>query len=429
MNVSIPDSLFARFDHVSSVTGISRDHAIWVPGRIEVLGKHTDYAGGESLTCASTHGIAALVESHGGASLIIEDVSRNQRVELPYAAPSPKASWTRYPAAVLQRVMRHFGKPSAGIRLAIQSDLPSASGMSSSSALVATVLLAVLGEGEYEELPFATRADLAGFAGAIESGADWNDLPGDDGVGTRGGSQDHTAILCAKKGMLSLFGYHPITCHERVALSDSVGFVIAGSGVKARKTGEAKDLYNRASKRAREVARLYSEDLDEHYPNMGAMMAAPHFDLESLRWAITDDDLWDRFRQFEREVDHVLPTAVRAFASSDWTELGPVVAESQQMAQDWLRNQIPETKALVAAAKNAGAIAASSFGAGFGGAVWALVTRDAQDRFKRDWQTGYAASYPDLARDMVILDDEPGIPAWTSTPGLLSRLDSQAARR
>lgn len=418
----LPTYVSIRFEHLTQISGVTSEHRLWVPGRIEVLGKHTDYAGGDSLTCASTHGMAAYVLAHEGRSLIIEDASRSQRVELPYDDPSPKASWTRYPAAVLTRVMRHFGAPVKGVHIVLHSDLPSASGMSSSSALIVTVLVALLGELDSDTLPFETREDLAGFAGAIESGADWRGFAGDDGVGTRGGSQDHTAILCSRAGMLSLFGYQPIRCHDRVALPDSVSFIVAGSGVKARKTGEAKHAYNRASERAREVARLYSEDLDEFYPHMGAMMAAPHFDRESLRWAVPDDDLWDRFQQFEREVDHVLPEAMRALASEDWATFGQVTAESQTMAAQWLHNQIPETEALVTCAVDLGALGASSFGAGFGGAVWALVPSDAAEGFAEAWKATYAKQYPHRAQDMVILGDHPGIPAWTSESGLLSRL-------
>lgn len=408
-----------RLEVLALETGERSDHALWVPGRVEVLGKHTDYAGGDSLTCASTHGMAAFVYSHESRSLIIEDAGRRQRVEISYDQPRMQASWTRYPVVVLSRLLRHFGQPETGIRLVIHSNLPSASGMSSSSDLVVTVMLGLLGAGGYRGLPFNTREDLAGFAGAVESGADWKDLKGDDGVGTRGGSQDHTAILCSQKGKLSLFGYDPIQCHERVDLPDTVGFVVAGSGVKARKTGQAREAYNRASWRAREVARLYSDDLDEYYPHLGAMMAAPHFDLESLRWAIPDDDLWDRFRQFEREVDHVIPTAVRAIRSADWPLFGEMVEESQQMAQDWLHNQVPETTALVNLARKHGALGASSFGAGFGGAVWALVEQDQRDEFATAWQAAYVDAFPQHASGMTILTDEPGEPAWSSPHGFL----------
>lgn len=417
----ISERLEGRFEALFRHTGRSSDHALFVPGRIEILGKHTDYAGGQSLTCASSHGIVALVYAHDAQSLIIEDVARGQRVEIPFAQPRPTASWTVYPVTVLRRVIRHFGTPPHGIRLVLASDLPSASGMSSSSALVVTVLLALLGEME-GPFPFHDRADLAGFAGAVESGADWKHLSGDDGVGTRGGSQDHTAILCSRPGQVSLFGYDPITCYERVDWPADAAFVIAGSGVKARKTGDALESYNRVSWRAAEVARLYAADVEEPYAHLGAMMAAPHFDRESLRWAIPDDNLWDRFQQFERECDHVLPEAVHALRHGDWAAFGRLTAESQQMAADWLENQVEETEALVEMAREAGARGASSFGAGFGGAVWAVVSADRVDDFTRTWQQTYHTRYPQHAAGSVFLLDRPGDPAWTSPGGLLGRM-------
>ena len=404
-----------------SAEGVPSDHTLIVPGRIEILGKHTDYAGGESLTCASTRSIVAAVYSHDASSLILEDRARRQRAELPYENPRPAASWTTYPVAALRRVCRHFGPPARGVRIVFASNLLSASGMSSSSALVVTVVSALLGE-HHADLPFESRMDLAGFAGAVESGAAWRDFPGDDGVGTRGGSQDHTAILCSREGHASLFGYNPIVCYERVAWPEHMVFAIGGSGVKARKTGGAREMYNAISRRASEVARLYSEDLGEKYAHMGAMMEAPHFDRESLRWAIPDDDLWDRYQQFERECAHVLPSAVRAIQQADWAAFSSATAESQQMASQWLGNQVVQTEALVEFALEAGSWGASSFGAGFGGAVWAAIERSKADAFLDDWQERYLVRFPEQQSSSIFLADQPGPPAWSSEKGLLARL-------
>lgn len=412
------DRITSRLAALEALGAQPSPHALFVPGRIEVLGKHTDYAGGESLTCASTHGFAAYVHPWDAPALRLEDLARGQTAEIDYDDPRPTASWTVYPAAVVRRVVRHFGPPRHGVRIVLASDLPSASGMSSSSALVVTVLLAMLGEHK-GPLPFENRADLAGFGGAIESGADWRDLPGDAGVGTRGGSQDHTALLCGAAGHLSLFGYHPITCFERVAWPEDAAFVVAGSGVKARKTGEALERYNRVSWRAAEVARQFGTDIDRHFDHLGGMMSQPDFDRESLRWAITDDDLWDRFQQFERETSHVLPEALRAIRAGEWDRFGSATAESQQMASEWLGNQVPETEALVQLALENSAYAASSFGAGFGGAVWAVVPRSKRDAFTAAWQKAYHAAFPAQEEKSVFLKDEPGAPAWTSPSGIL----------
>jgi galactokinase len=59
-----------------------------------------------------------------------------------------------------------------------------------------------------------------------------------------------------------------------------------------------------------------------------------------------------------------------------------------------LRNQMPETVHLARAARVHGAVAASAFGAGFGGAVWAMVPRADADRFLAAWRADYERAFP-----------------------------------
>ncbi len=77
--------------------------------------------------------------------------------------------------------------------------------------------------------------------------------------------------------------------------------------------------------------------------------------------------------------------AVDAFRRGDQNRLGELAADSQADAETLLGNQIPETIALTARARKLGAFAARSFGAGFGGSVWALVAADRANEFARRW--------------------------------------------
>jgi galactokinase len=74
-----------------------------------------------------------------------------------------------------------------------------------------------------------------------------------------------------------------------------------------------------------------------------------------------------------------------------------LAADSQLDADMMLDNQVPETRELVRHALNLGAFAASAFGAGFGGSVWALVNAQDAEPFSRDWASAYAASAPHIA--------------------------------
>ena len=91
-----------------------------------------------------------------------------------------------------------------------------------------------------------------------------------------------------------------------------------------------------------------------------------------------------RLDHFTRE-DSRIPEAVEAFERGDSPRLGQLAADSQSDAESLLGNQILETTVLPRTARALGAIASRSFGAGFGGSVWALVERSRAEEFARRW--------------------------------------------
>jgi galactokinase len=111
-------------------------------------------------------------------------------------------------------------------------------------------------------------------------------------------------------------------------------------------------------------------------------------------------DLHDRLSQFVVESTELIPRAGDALLRGDLAELGVLVDRSQAGAEQELRNQIEETIWLVREARSSsgGAVAASAFGAGFGGAVWALVRAADAETFRARWAHGYAARFPSAAR-------------------------------
>jgi galactokinase len=98
----------------------------------------------------------------------------------------------------------------------------------------------------------------------------------------------------------------------------------------------------------------------------------------------TAESLERRLDHFVRE-DARIPQAVAAIRESDAAAIGELAAASQREAETLLGNQIAETSALAQSARNLGAFAACSFGAGFGGSVWALVERDRARPFAARW--------------------------------------------
>ncbi|HSP94286.1 MAG TPA: galactokinase family protein, partial [Thermoanaerobaculia bacterium] len=190
----------------------------FIPGRIEVLGKHTDYAGGRSLLCAVERGLCLAARAREDRIVRIADAVLDVEALLPLsgdAGAAEEGSWTAYPAAVVRRVARDFPGSLRGADIAIASDLPRSAGLSSGSALVVGIFTALAHVNALEEhavyrANIASPETLAGYLGAVENGLSFGALAGDRDVGTFGGSEDHTAMLCCRAGNLSQYAFCPV---------------------------------------------------------------------------------------------------------------------------------------------------------------------------------------------------------------------------
>jgi galactokinase len=377
------------------------------PGRVEIFGKHTDYAGGHSLLAAVPRGIALVARPRPDGVVRVGDIRDGQIVEVDPSAEAPPEyrGLRRYVHVVARRLFLNFPGCELGAEIAIASDLPRASGMSSSSALVVGVASALVARARLTErdewhrhLP--TVQHLAWYLGCVENGLDYDGLPGAAGVGTHGGSEDHTAILACRLGHASLYRFVPVTALSDVPMPAEWTFVIASSGVQADKAGSVMARYNRAADAARALHALWNQRAEAPAHSLSAALASTP-DAMALfdRWVgdcggdFGADDLRKRLHHFINE-DRRAPLAAQAFAATDRTAIGELALASQLEAETLLGNQIPETVALARLARETGAFAASSFGAGFGGSVWALTTTHDAAAFAEEWVRAYQRRLP-----------------------------------
>lgn len=380
------------------------------PGRVEIFGRHTDYAGGHSFLAAVPRGIALVARSRSDGIVRIGDIRDGQIVEVDPSAPAPPEyrGLRRYVHVVARRLFLNFPGCALGAEIAIASDLPRASGMSSSSALVVGVATALIARARLAErdewhryLP--TVQHLAWYLGCVENGLDYEGLPGAAGVGTHGGSEDHTAILACRLGHASLYRFMPVTALRDVPMPADWTFVIASSGVQADKAGSVMARYNRAADSARALVGLWNQHAEAPAHSLAAALArTPEAVARFDRWIdagsgeFSPEDLRKRLHHFVNE-DRRAPLAARAFADADAATVGELSRASQYEAEALLGNQIPETIALAHLARETGAYAASSFGAGFGGSVWALTARHDAEAFAEEWVRAYQRRVPAIA--------------------------------
>jgi galactokinase len=113
----------------------------------------------------------------------------------------------------------------------------------------------------------------------------------------------------------------------------------------------------------------------------------------------TAPQLLTRLDHFVGESVEIVPAASEALARGDLDSFGTIVDRSQQRAERLLENQIDQTIELARSAREFGAVAASAFGAGFGGSVWALVRSDGAPDFLHRWEQHHRERFPAAAAD------------------------------
>ncbi len=405
---ALPGEGLARAERRFAATfgEMSRARRWWVPGRIELLGKHVDYGGGRSLLVAVDRGFHVVARPRTDRRVHIVDARTGSRHDglLDAGLPPHPGHWTNYPISVLRRVARDFPGAHTGLDMVIASSLPSAAGLSSSSALVIATFLPLAAVNDLASTAAWQHAigdadALAGYLGAVENGRAFGPFPADFGVGTQGGSQDHTAVLRCRAGAVSQFRFLPVREERRIVMPPDLAIVVASSGVAASKGGGAQARYNALSAEMQELLALWREADDPDATSLLAVLESDEGALERLAARVraagsAPATLEARLRQFAAECRELIPAVANALSAGDAAALGAPVARSHALAETVLRNQVPETSALVRLATSHGAVAASAFGAGFGGSVWAMVPADEAAAFSERWRAGYLAEFP-----------------------------------
>ena len=425
------------------VDGSAAVAAFWVPGRVELLGKHTDYVGGRSLLAATNRGFAVVSADRADPTLRVfakGSVATISLAKADAAAALPAEDWALYPATAARRLVKNFGLEH-GCDLSVGCDLPEASGMSSSSAIICLTFLALAKRNQLAARPefaasFPTPEVLCHYLGCCENGQSCGALPGDKGVGTFGGSEDHTAIMCCGAGQARQYAFCPTRLERVVDFSPELKLIIAVSGAEAHKGGDKLADYNNASLLARWAAHAAggAAAAAEAAAAGGSLTLATVVRAEAEKLQLPTDDpkvrdavaaliaasddgqygpsgpttggaagfapgaLAQRFAQFWEESEVLLPKAAACLDTGGGggvdPEIGALVDRSHANTVGLLKNTVAETEWLPGAAREKGALAASAFGAGYGGSCWALATAERAEALCAEWQRAYLAQFP-----------------------------------
>jgi galactokinase len=329
------------------------------PGRVNLIGEHTDYNEGFVLPAAIERGITlALVPTDDRrVGIVLQATGEEAGFDLDAIGPR-RGSWIDYVAGTAW-ALEQAGAVTRGFRAILVSDLPAGAGLGSSAALELAAAWALSG-GRSPELDPMTVAQAAQRAE-------------NDYVGVACGLMDQVASTFGEAGAAVLLDCRTLE-HRAVPLtSDEVALVVCHSGSARRLDASA---YNeRRAQCAAAVAAI--EALESDVTSLRDVDAAL---LDRMRPHL-DPRIWRRARHVVTENARVLAT-VAAIEAGDLAAFGRLWAGSQASLRDDYEVSSPELDALVEIAGRApGVLAARLTGAGFGGCTVNLVRRDAVDTF------------------------------------------------
>jgi galactokinase len=323
------------------VGDVSGERWFRAPGRVNLIGDHTDYNEGFVLPVAIDLScvIRSTPNEDGVVRIRSEDVDGS--VELAADGSTSPADiadlWGRYAAGVVGTLAER-GRPPVGIDAVVTSTIPLGAGLSSSAALEVAVGLALCDAAGFE-LPQLELALACQEAEHVATGVPCGIM---DQLASLAGRHNHALLIDCRS-----LEVRPIALPPRLAV------LIVHSGV------------------SRSLAESAYAERQEACAAMAALLG-----LHSLRDA-TMEQVADEppARHVVSENARVL-AAAEALEAGDVAAVGPLLNESHASLRDDFQVSTPELDALVAALQEAGAIGARLTGAGFGGCVVGLSSRD-----------------------------------------------------
>ena len=375
MRLTIDDVRSRFIKHFDGTTG-----SVYAsPGRINLIGEHTDYNNGYVFPGAVEQCIIAEIKPNGTRKVRAYSIDLKDYTEFSLDdEQGPKASWARYIFGVCREMMA-LGVPVEGFNTAFAGDVPLGAGMSSSAALESTFAFGLndlWGENKID------RMELARVGQRTEHKY----------IGVMCGIMDQAISCLGRKGSLlrldcrsgeyEYFPWNP-KGYQLVLVNSCVKHTLAGSP------------YNERRLQCEHVAEI----IGQKHPEVKSLRDASIEMLEEVKGEITGDE-YKRARYVIGEVERVLAVC-DALKNDDYEMVGKMMYETHYGLSKEYEVSCEELDFLNDVAKEAGVTGSRIMGGGFGGCTINLVAEELVDNFKKLAKEKFAEKY---GKEPIIID-------------------------
>jgi galactokinase len=341
---------------------------VWAaPGRVNLIGEHTDYNDGFVLPFAlPQRTVVAAAPGAGGWSVWSEHYGERVDFSADELVPGGVKGWAAYAAGVVW-ALREAGFAVPPARLAIASDVPLGAGLSSSAALESAVLTALVDLGGVD-LPVDDRPALAQRAENLYAG-----IPS--------GIMDQSASIRCRAG-------HALFLDCRSLAVEHIPFDVAAAGLAVLVVDSRAPHAHVSGEYAARRAACERGAAQLAVPALRDVTVA---DLPGALARLDDEVIVRRVRHIVTEDQRVLDT-VALLRAGDLRGIGPLLTASHASMRDDFEITVPEVDTAVEAALAADAYGARMTGGGFGGCIIALVAAGTADELAAGIAERFAAA-------------------------------------
>jgi galactokinase len=315
--------------------------AAFGPGRVNLVGEHTDYNQGLALPFAIEQGVTVTGRAVPNRRVEVQALDLGQEDSFDLDAPESVAGWRAFVRGAVAELGRS-GVELVGASLEITGDVPRGAGLASSAALEVALTLALL---SLSGAPAPDRTELAKLCSRVEN--EW--------VGAQTGLLDQLCSLYGRADHGLRIDFRTLAVRPvEVALGEH-RLVTLGSGSSRINVASG---YNERRAQCAQACEL---------------LGIPSLREATLRRAKALPEPLNRRARHVITSNARVEQAVSALAARDWAALGQLLDESHASLRDDYEISTPEVEEAVRALKTAGALGARIMGGGFGGHVLGLL--------------------------------------------------------